>query len=370
VLSALIVSFGPSSPSPDTAVPETIEGRRAALADWIASPDNPLTARSIVNRIWLWHFGRGIAGNPNNFGATGKKPTHPELLDWLAAAFVEDGWSFKSMHRRIMLSQAYRRASQHPDAKRLTEIDPHGESYAVFAPRRLTAEELRDGMLAVSGELSREMGGIPVRPEMNLEAALQPRQVMGTFAPAWQPSPLPSQRHRRSIYALQIRGLRDPFMEAFNQPGPDASCEMRDASLVTPQVFSLFNSQASYDRALEFAHRVLSETTRREEAVRRAFSLVFGRTPDSQELAACLAHWDTMTARRKDAPPADQKRPVEVVREAVEENTGEKFNFTERLDVYVDFVPDLQASEVDAPTRGLAEVCLVLLNANEFAYVD
>ena len=192
-----------------------------------------------MNRIWLWHFDQPIAGNPNNFGSTGRKPTHPELLDWLAATFVEQGWSFKSMHRLIMNSAKRIAASTlHPDRKLLAEKDPTGTSYAVFKPRRLTAEELRDAMLAATGELNPAIGGIPNRPEINLEAALQPRQVMGTFAAAWTPNPLPQQRHRRSLYALKVRGLPDPLQEVFNAPTPDFSCERREASSVTPQVFS------------------------------------------------------------------------------------------------------------------------------------
>jgi mono/diheme cytochrome c family protein len=194
------VKPGVLSAAGDATIPETIEGRRKALADWIASPKNPLTARVMVNRIWQWHFGEGIAGNPNNFGTTGKKPTHAELLDWLAAEFIDRGWSVKHLHRVIMTSEAYRRSSRHPDPKALAAKDPDETSYAIFKPRRLAAEEIRDAMLAVSGELNREVGGIPVRPEINREVAFQPRQVMGTFAPVWQPSPRPEQRHRRSIY--------------------------------------------------------------------------------------------------------------------------------------------------------------------------
>ena len=352
-----------SAATPDApALPAAITGRRRALADWIASSQNPLTARVMVNRIWLWHFGRAIAGNPNNFGGTGKKPTHPELLDWLAATFIEQGWSVKAMHRAIMASKAYRRGSS------ATAPAPP-EDYAAFPPRRLSAEELRDAMLHVTGELNPARGGIPVRPEMNLEAALQPRQVMGTFAEAWQPSPLPAQRHRRSIYALKIRGQLDPFYEVFNAPSPDLSCEGRDASTVTPQVFSLFNSAASYQRALAFATRLQREVRGREQIIARAFQLAAQRAPRPPELAAARAHWDAMTARHgglafQKAPP-----PREVVREAVEENTGEKFRFTEPLEAAADFVPDLHPADASPETRGLAEVCLVLLNSNEFAYV-
>jgi len=346
-----------------------IAGRRLALANWIASPDNPLTARVMVNRIWQGHFGQAIAGNPNNFGATGKKPTHPALLDELARRFIQSGWSIKTLHRLIMTSEAYRRSGTHPDLESLTEKDPLGTSYAAFLPRRLAAEELRDSMLAISGELNTTLGGIPARPEMNREAALQPRMVMGTFAEAWQPSPLPEQRHRRSLYALKVRGQRDPFLEVFNSPPSELSCESREASTVTPQVFAMFNSEITFDRSLALANRILQEKRSREDSIARVFQLAYGRSPVSDEATACLAHWDAMTARHKSLKFAPPEYPKEVVREAVEENTGEKFSFAEPLEVYSDFVPDLKPSDVSPQVRGLAEVCLVILNSNEFAYV-
>lgn len=349
-----------------------VEGRRKAFTDWVANPHNPLTTRTIANRIWMWHFGQPIAGNPNNFGSTGKKPTHPELLDWLAATLVEKGWSFKAMHRAIMTSAAYRRSATHPDQKSLVEKDPLGTSYAVFRPRRLTAEELRDAMLAASGELNPTLGGIPVRPEINLEAALQPRQVMGTFASAWVPNPKPEQRNRRSIYALKLRGLSDPAMEVFNAPAPDFSCERREASTVTPQVFALFNGKASQTRALALAARVLKDTASRTsdvEVIQRCFALVFGRGARADEVTVCLAHWRQMEAVQATITPAPSRPPLEVRRDAVEENTGEKFFFRETLYANADYVPDLQESDCDARTRALADVCLALLNTNEFVYV-
>jgi hypothetical protein len=351
-------------------IPDGIEGRRRAFAEWVADARNPLTTRAIVNRIWMWHFGDPLAGNPNNFGSTGKRPTHPELLDWLAATLVEQGWSFKALHRQIMTSAAYRRSASHPDPKTLAEQDPRGTSHAVFKPRRLSAEELRDAMLAATGELTLALGGIPSRPEINLEAALQPRQVMGTYAAAWTPSPLPGQRHRRSIYALKLRGLRDPALEVFNAPAPDFSCERREASTVTPQVFALLNSQAGHSRALTLASRAQKESTTDESAVARCFLLALGRPPRAAEQAACLAHWRELEgglqaqAEFPVTPP-----PREVRREAIEENTGEKFSFHETLHAYADFVPDLRPADCDARTRALADVCLVLLNTNEFAYV-
>jgi hypothetical protein len=224
-------------------------------------------------------------------------------------------------------------------------------------------------MLLVSGELNPALGGIPIRPEINLEAALQPRQVMGTFAAAWVPNPKPEQRHRRSLYALKLRGLSDPAMEIFNTPTPDFSCEQRTASTVTPQVFSLFNSKASRSRALAFAARVQRETNTDEDAIRRCFTLVYGRPVKSEELTACLTHWQAMEDIHSNAKPATSTPPLEVRRDAVEENTGEKFSFREKLYANADFVPDLQPADCDAHTRALADVCLVLLNSNEFSYV-
>jgi hypothetical protein len=220
-----------------------------------------------------------------------------------------------------------------------------------------------------------EVGGIPVRPEMNLEAAMQPRQVMGTFASAWQPSPRPEQRHRRSLYVLRLRGLRDPFLEVFNEPSPETSCEAREASLVTPQVFSLFNSTASYQRALAFAARLVRETnnapvgSKRSAAIQLAFELALNRGPTAAETSACLAHWDRMTQRHESLQWSQRENPHEILREAVEENTGEKFQFHEKLDFADQFVADLQPTDVDVNTRALTEVCLVLLNANELVYV-
>ncbi len=348
---------------------DAVAGRRRELAEWIARADNPLTARSIVNRVWQYHFGQGIARTPNNFGATGGKPTHPELLDWLAATFVERGWSWKDLHRVIMNTETYCRSCDHPDAELLAEKDAQQVSYATFRPRRLAAEELRDSMLAISGELNGRLGGIPARPELNLEAALQPRQIMGTYAPAYLPSPLPEQRHRRSVYALKIRGLRDPFMEVFNQPGSDFSCERRESSNVTPQVFALFNAESSFERSLAFAARLLKQNPADAEVVRLAFLAVYSRPPDRSEAESSLAHWKSMTQRHATLSFTPRPYPTRVDREAVDELSGERFVFSESLDVYEQFVPDLKPWDADARTRGLAELCLVLFNSNEFVYV-
>jgi mono/diheme cytochrome c family protein len=352
-----------------TPIPDTVEGRRRAFADWVASPVNPLTPRVIANRVWLWHFGEALAGNPNNFGSTGKRPTHPELLDWLAATLVAEGWSLKSLHRRILTSAAYARSTEHPDRTAIAKLDPQGTSYAVFRPRRLTAEELRDAMLAATGELNPALGGIPCRPEINREVALQPRQVMGTFAAAWVPNPQPSQRHRRSLYVLKLRGLADPLLEVFNAPGPDFSCERREVSTVTPQVFALLNGDNTHARSLALAARAARETKTDDDAIRRCFELAYSRQPTADELAACLDHWQEI---ERLLPAEAEPRPLpprEIVREAIEENTGERFTFAETLYASRDFVPDLQPTDVDRHVRALADVCLALFNGSEFSYV-
>ena len=233
---------------------------------------------------------------------------------------------------------------------------------------KIARQRFLDDVTSSVGE-NRTLGGIPNRPEINLEAALQPRQVMGTFAAAWTPNPLPSQRHRRSLYALKIRGLPDTLQEVFNAPAPDFSCERRDASTVTPQVFSLFNGQSTQSRALALAHRAAKETRSDKEAIARIFALTFSRPPNAEETQNCLAHWRDIEDLLGNEKPASQKPPLEVRRDAVEENTGEKFSFSEKLHAYADFVPDLQPADVPSHTRALADVCLALLNSNEFAYV-
>ena len=210
---------------------------------------------------------------------------------------------------------------------------------------------------------------------------MQPRQVMGTFAAAWTPNPLPQQRHRRSIYALKLRGLADPFLEVFNSPVPDFSCERREASTVTPQVFSLFNGHSVHSRSLALANRVLTELSEParsttadglspdEQAIQRCFELVLARTPNNEERLFCLAHLREIEMTLSDVAPAAPIPPLEIRRDAVEENTGESFSFSEKLYAHAEFVPDLQPADVDTHTRALADVCLVLLNSNEFVYV-
>ncbi|MFQ5730389.1 MAG: PSD1 and planctomycete cytochrome C domain-containing protein [Planctomycetaceae bacterium] len=350
-------------------LPGGMSGRRLALARWIADTNNPLTTRSIVNRIWQHHFGVGIAANANNFGNTGAMPTHPRLLDWLAARFVKDGWSVKKMHRLIMTSQTYQQSCRHPQIEAVKNADPSGTLLARFRPRRLTAEELRDGMLAVTGELNREVGGLPIFPEINREVALAPRMLQSSLAPAYQPSRTPAERNRRSIYVYRCRGLADPLSNVFNKPTSNDSCERRDSSSVTPQVFALMNSDAATKRSLAFALRLEKERTTASERIDRAVRLAFGRKPTKAEQRTLGNYLQTMIAYHRRHPPKAKQPPTKITRSVVEEMSGLAFDYVERLDLYENYVPDPQPSKVSAETRALADVCLVLLNANEFLYV-
>ena len=368
VVSAGVLSAVGSTGSEST-IPQSTTGRRAALAKWLTSKEHPLTARVIANRVWLYHFGKGLAGNPNNFGVTGKKPTHPELLDFLAGYLIEHDWSIKDLHRLILTSEAWQR-SVGPVSEKTKQADPDNLLYSHFSPRRLSAEELRDSMLVVSGELNYEMGGIPARPNINLEVAMQPRHIMGSVAPAYQPSPTPAQRNRRTIYAERIRTLRDPMLEVFNQPGLDTSCETRDASTITPQAFTLLNSQNSFDRSLAWANRLTRKHDVLNDRISAAFNESLGRLPNDSEIEKCQSHYKQALEYHRSNPIKQTEPPKFVVREMVEEMTGLNFYWVESLDIYAsEYEDDLKPTDVSPETQALADVCLVLFNSNEFIYV-
>ena len=350
-------------------IKDPLDGRRLALARWIADPGNPLTARSIVNRIWQQHFGEPLAANPNNLGAKGGKPTHPELLDWLAADFVEHGWKFKRLHRLIMESATYRQSGAHPQAAKLAEADPDNHLFAFRAPRRLSAEELRDSLLKATGELNPALGGLPVMPEINMEVALQPRMIQFSLSPAYQPSRTPVERNRRTIYAYRVRGQADPFLETFNQPNPNDSCEARVAETVTPQVFTLLNSDVMSDRAIALALRAEKEFDTLHLQVKRAVQLAYGRVPDKVELERLKQYVTKMRAYHATHEPAAVEYPTAITRSLVEELTGQPFEYEEILPVFEDYVRDRKPADVSARTRALADLCLLLFNSNEFMYI-
>ncbi|MEM9079912.1 MAG: PSD1 and planctomycete cytochrome C domain-containing protein [Verrucomicrobiota bacterium] len=327
VLSMLGLPTDTPSTDDPYALPTGFSNRRLGLANWIANPDNGLAIRTIVNRVWGYHFGTAIAGNPNNLGATGKKPTHPELLDYLANQFVQDGWSFKKLHKLILTSETWQQTTTHPEKQKLEQADPNNALLAYFQPRRLSAEEYRDTLLTFTGELNPEMGGLPARPEINREVALNPRMIQFSLAPAYQPNASPEERHRRSIYSYRIRGLADPFMEVFNKPGADKSCEGRDAPTVTPQVFTQLYSENMTNRSLAFALKLKQSTPSPSQQITTAFNLVLTREPTADEHTLLLAHYEDMLAYHKHSHSQPTTYPKEITRSLVEEFTGEPFEY-------------------------------------------
>jgi hypothetical protein len=244
-----------SPPDPNIVAPKGGEstGRRRALAEWIASPHNPLTARVMANRIWQWHFGRGIVRSSNNFGLQGDAPTHPELLDWLAAEFVDRGWSLKEMHRLILTSNSYRMSSS-ANSEALAQ-DPQNDLLWRFDMRRLRAEEVRDSILAVIGALNLDkMYGPSIYPKMP-EAVLAGQSKPGA---GWETSS-PEEARRRSVYIHIKRSLQLPLLAAFDVPESDFSCPERFVSTQPTQALGMLNSEFMNRQAQTFAADVRRE---------------------------------------------------------------------------------------------------------------
>ncbi len=247
-------------------------GRRLALARWLASPENPLTARVMVNRLWHYHFGRGIVATPNDFGAQGTPPTHPELLDWLATEFVQQKWSIKAMHRLMVLSSTYQTASE-GEPEKLSAAgqskDPGNNLFWRYNRRRIEAEAVRDAMLNVAGNFNPKAEGpavlVPVQPVL-VGQLYKPKQ--------WAVTADPSEHHRRTIYLIAKRNLRLPFMEAFDAPDLQNSCARREQSTHALQSLELLNGDFSNAQARVLAGRLLKEKGWNPIAlVQRAFRL-------------------------------------------------------------------------------------------------
>ncbi|MCI0463358.1 MAG: DUF1553 domain-containing protein, partial [Gemmataceae bacterium] len=241
-------------------------------AEWLTRPDHPLTARVMVNRLWQHHFGRGIVPTASDFGVRGQPPTHPELLDWLARAFVESGWSVKHMHRLMLLSSTYRQSTQAtPEALRK---DPDNRLFARMNRLRLEGEVIRDALLAVSGKLNRTMGGPGVFPPLPADA--------GTVK-AW-PVSLKGEDHvRRSVYVFARRNLRFAFLEAFDLPDSNLSCPKRERSTTAMQALVLLNAREAHEAAKALAARLTREARNEEERVALAYRLTLGRLPTMPE---------------------------------------------------------------------------------------
>jgi len=261
-------------------------GRRRALAEWLTSPEHPLTARVLVNRLWQHHFGRGIVATPSDFGTMGEEPSHPELLDWLATELAAQGWSLKAMHRLMVTSATYRQSSR-VDAAALA-ADPENSLLWHHARQRLDGEALRDALLAVSGRLNPALGGPPVFPELPAELT-----KLSNKGAVWPVSPRREDRDRRSVYVFVRRNLRYPFFEAFDRPDTNASCARRAVTTIAPQALTLLNSALANEASRTLADRIESEAgPLREAQVERAYWLTFARAPDAREQRLAAAYLD------------------------------------------------------------------------------
>jgi hypothetical protein len=283
-------------------------GRRLALAQWIASAENPLTARVIANRVWQWHFGAGLVRTPSDFGKNGARPQQPELLDWLATRLVAEKWSLKALHRLILTSSTYRQSVEHPDAKRQADVDPNNELLWRMNWRRMEAEVLRDTLLALSGKLNPRRGG----PGALLDVPPDVGEGFEFFK--WFPSEEREQL-RRTIYTFQRRSVVDPMMETFDVANIAASCPQRNTTTVAPQALTLMNGVLPNAAARQFAVKIAELAGPvPERQVEHAFWAALSRGPSPEE-------------RRK-------------------------------------------AQELVSRPDGLAQLALVLFNLNEFLYVE
>lgn len=311
----------------------TSTGRRTALANWLTDPNNPLVARVLVNRLWHYHFGRGIIGTPNDFGQMREVETHRELLDWLATTFVEQGWSIKKMHRLLMLSNAYQQATTFN--QQAAQIDPDNKLLWRFRRQRLTGEEIRDAILAISGQMNWQMGGPSVFPEIPKEM-----DVRG----GWNRKESAEARNRRSIYVFMRRNSRYPMFQAFDLPDSHESCARRSVTTTAPQALNLLNDKVILSAAQAFAGRVLQTAgTDVNAQIAAAYRLAFARKPAADEFAAALSFLQKQSALIQTRIEAKQSVALPV-------------NVPTGLDA--------------AKAGALIDLCHVLFNSNEFVYVN
>ena len=297
--------------------------RRRVLAEWIASPNNPLTARVIANRLWHYHFGRGLVSTPNDFGRTGQPPTHPKLLDWLAADLIENDWSLKHLHRQILLSKTWQQSSAAPADHRGQEVDPDNMLLWRQNLRRVESEVIRDSMLAVSGRLNLEMGGRGFFPVLSAEVlSTQSRAGNG-----WGKSD-ERQRARRSVYIFSKRTLGVPMMEAFDTPVPDRPEPARQTTTIAPQALILLNSQFVDEQVAALAERL-------------------EKNKDTSSLAIACNAFRFALARN---PTENESRVLTEFLDGVSENAV--------------------VSSKDLRKQRIEQLARLVLNLNEFVYVD
>jgi len=290
--------LGGATPAlPKPAVTAKTAGRRRVLADWLASPTNPLTARVMVNRLWQHHFGRGLVRSSNDYGYRGTPPTHPELLDWLASEFVARGWKLKDMHRLILTSNAYRMSSQpNPTAQ---AKDAENDLLWRFEPRRLGAEEVRDSILAVSGNLNPKMGGPSIHPTI-------PKEVLaGQSNPGtnWDLLCPPDERARRSVYVHVKRSLGVPILTAFDAADTDGSCPVRFTTTPPTQALGMLNGDFANEQAKVFASQLRQQVGDDPSAqVRLALRRVTQREPNAKEIERGVRFLEKMRTTHQQSP--------------------------------------------------------------------
>ena len=312
---------------------------RRDLARWVTRPDHPLTARVFMNRVWQHHFGRGLVGTPNDFGLRGEKPTHPELLDYLATEFVANGWHLKPIHRLIVLSNTYRQQSRGAVAERAKTVDEDNRLLWRMNRQRLSGESLRDAILTAAGTLNRQVGGpsvrVPLEPEV-YDLIFTEGEPDGL----WPVTPDATQHTRRSLYLLAKRNVRLPLLEAFDQPDRLTPCADRAVSTFAPQALILMNGPFAQQQSRAMAATLWKECgPDAESQINRAYRRAFSRPPTAGEVRQAkvfLAEQaETAADRLKDNLPAG--------------------------------VPDGLPAGADLPKAvALADFCLALFNANEF----
>ena len=313
-------------------------GRRSALARWLTGPDHPLTARIMMNRVWQQHFGVGIVGTANDFGAMGEEPSHPDLLDWLAAEFIESGWSLKKMHRLMVTSATYQQSAfvepKSPPHERALEADPQNTLLWHYQRRRLDGESIRDAMLQVASRLNLRMYGPSGRPEL-------PASLHSSYA--WKPDAQPENRNRRSIYILAKRNLRLPLLEVFDQPDMHNSCARRANTTTAPQALSLLNGEFVLDQARHLSDNLFAKHGDDLDAlVRDLYAIVYCRQPREDEVAAArqfISRQAVTIAEHGKSPKPDNESGI-----------------SQRVK--------------PAQSTAVVDLCHAVLNSNEFLFVD
>lgn len=335
--------------------------RRTQLARWITDSANPLTPRVAVNRLWLHHFGEGLCRTPDNFGIMGTAPTNPALLDWLAADFVEHGWQAKRLHKMIVMSSAYRMDSNHPKQQVYATRDFANEHWYRANRRRLEAEPLRDAMLAASGELNPKAGGPSFYPTASAEAL----EGLSKRGAEWKQSS-PHEQNRRSIYMFTKRSLLLPLMTVFDFSDTTLPCAQRNISTVAPQALALLNNDFVHAQSDALAERVVREAgSNRAAQIELAWWLTLSRGPTAAERDFAVEHLARQRERFAGTPSA-----VAASTESTDKPAAEKAAAATSNGPLKSASSDTKSAQSNPEQLALASLCHVLLNLNEFIYVD